>query len=601
MLSVFAHVQAQAAAIEALEARMAAGDHGDALLAEYGTAQERFEHEGGYDYETRIAQVLEGLNFPKEQWETPLAHLSGGQKTRVLLARLLLEQPHLLILDEPTNHLDVETVEWLEQRLRTWPGAFLVVSHDRYFLDNVVDRIWEMSRISLAVYKGNYSAYVDQRQERWERQQRTYEESKERLEKELDFIRRNMAGQRTNMAKGKLKRLSRELVAIEELGLEAASGLSWSETGIGGVSVMGVEEAWQRIRAIPPPPNRPPVLSMQLKAQVRGGAIVVRTHKLEIGYPGTPLFHAGDIELHRQECAALIGPNGAGKTTFLRTVLGQLAPLAGEVRLGANLRLGYFAQAHDGLNLENTVLEELLRHRHMTLEEGRDHLARYVFRGDDVFKRVGSLSGGERGRLALAILALQGANVLLLDEPTNHLDIPAQEVLQEGLERFEGTMLMVSHDRYLVDRLATQIWEVRDGQLHVFNGSYRELMAVREREAAQAKAAPKEQPAKRAPGEQSPPPRKPAAQRPAAAAPAQLGQNGSGQPTRASRKQAQAVSRLEAQIAELEARVADRERELQHASEAGDYQAVQQLAEAHTATRAELDEALAEWVALAAS
>src|SRR5690606_35827804 len=230
----------------------------------------------------------------------------------------------------------------------------------------------------------------------------------------------------------------------------------------------GVADAAAAIKELQPPSGRPPQLNLDLRAGYRSGNIVLRTRDLLIGYPGTPLFRADDLELRRQECAALIGPNGSGKTTFLRTILGEIPPLEGEVRLGASLHIGYFAQAHSQLNPALTVLDELLQRRDMQLSEARSYLAQYLFRGDDVFKRVSALSGGERGRLALALLSLEDANFLLLDEPTNHLDIPAQEVLQAVLEQFAGTILLVSHDRYLVNRLATQIWELHDDGLTVF-------------------------------------------------------------------------------------------------------------------------------------
>ena len=488
MLTVFAPLLARSEALRQMEARMAAGDHGDEIVSEYGHTLEAFEQGGGYEYEARIERVLEGLGFQKAQWEMLIPHLSGGQKTRALLARLLLEAPDLLILDEPTNHLDVEAIEWLESTLLTWEGALLVVSHDRYFLDRVADRIWEMSRTGIEIYRGNYTAYLGQRQERWTRREQTFLAEKERLEKEVELIKRYIAWRKFDEARGKLKRLSRELAAIAELGLEGVQGKSWSETGLGGISALTPDEAMQRIRAIPRPISRPPEISMRLKSVARSGAIVLRATDVEAGYPGNPLFTADPIELHRGDCAALIGPNGAGKTTFLRTILGTLAPLGGSVALGSNLHVGYFAQAHEALDPEKTVLDTLLA-RNLLPAEARNHLAQYLFRGDDVFKPVRALSGGERGRLALSLLALEGANFLLLDEPTNHLDIPAQETLQEGLERFEGTLLLVSHDRYLVSRLATQIWEIRQGRLHVFKGTYQEMLAVREREEAARKLA----------------------------------------------------------------------------------------------------------------
>ena len=487
MLTAFAKVHELTARLQAMEARMSAGDASDDLLAEYGAAQEALAHAGGYDYEVRIEQVLEGLGFDRTSWGTALGHLSGGQKTRALLARLLLERPTLLILDEPTNHLDVDAVEWLETTLRQWDGALLIVSHDRYFLDKVVTNIWEMSPTQIETYRGGYSAYVTQRAERWERQQQLFQAEMERLESEMEIIRRYIAWRKFEEAKGKLKRLSRQLVAIEELGLLNTLGKSWSETGVGSVHVMSVDEAHYKIKAITPPSWRPPRLHVRLKPAARGGDIVLRTSGLQAGYEGVALFTCDDLHLERGERVALIGPNGAGKTTFLKTLRGQIPPVAGQIRLGGGLTIGYFAQAHDTLDPALTVVDTLLAHREMPPGEARDYLAQYLFRGDDVWKPVSALSGGERGRLALAVLALDGVNVLLLDEPTNHLDIPAQEVLQEALEGFAGTVLLVTHDRYLVDQVATQVWELRDGRLRATQGTYQEFLAMREREAILAR------------------------------------------------------------------------------------------------------------------
>jgi ATP-binding cassette subfamily F protein 3 len=577
MLTVFAALRAQAVQLQEMEARMAGGDMTEALFEEYGAVQEAFEHAGGYEYEIRIAQVLEGLGFSAAEWDMPLGHLSGGQKTRALLARLLLETPDLLILDEPTNHLDVQAIEWLERALRAWKGALLVVSHDRYFLDNVVDHIWEMSRTGIEVYRGNYSAYVQHRQERWDYLEQTFEAEKARLEKELDFIRRNIEGQGVDIARGKLKRLSRELVAIQQLGFAGVQGKSWMETGVGGVRMMTVDEAARAIKGLERPVGRPPTLNMRLQATGRSGTLVLRTRNLQVGYPGKPLFESADIVLERLECAALIGPNGAGKTTFLRTALGHLPPLDGEVTLGASLKVGYFAQAHDSLNPEQQVIEALLAERPgMTPGEARNYLAGYLFRGDDVWKPVGALSGGERARLALALLALDGANFLVLDEPTNHLDIHAQEVLQAGLESFGGTLLLVTHDRYLVDRLATQIWELRDGRLHVFRGTYQEFLAAREQAARRAKEA-------------APP--APPAPAPAAPAPAR--------PGKAARREAETLAALEARISATEAALAECERHLQTAGDAGHYTDLARLGHEYTATQAELDRLMAEWEVLA--
>ncbi|HXF63451.1 MAG TPA: ABC-F family ATP-binding cassette domain-containing protein [Caldilineaceae bacterium] len=584
MLSVFGDIKVQEAALQELEARMAAGGASmegfDELLHTYSEAQQAFELAGGYEYETRIAQVLYGLGFEREEWHKPLAQLSGGQKTRALLARLLLEQPDLLILDEPTNHLDVEAIEWLEGTLRAWPGALLLVSHDRYFLDKVVDRIWEMSRAGIELYRGNYSAYVQQRQERWERREVEFQAIKERFLKELDYIKRNIARDATtNMAKGRLRRLVREVRVVQAGGLQSLLDKQWGQV-MDEVSISearwGVMEVEQAIKSLESPIRRPPKLNLRLKTTLRSGNLVLRSGPLEIGYPGNLLFRADPIQLERGECAALIGPNGTGKTTFLRTLMGQIEPLAGEIRFGASLKVGYFAQAHEKLNPDHTVLDELLSHKHMLLGQARNYLAQYLFRGDDVYKPVRLLSGGERGRLALALLALEGANFLLLDEPTNHLDIPAQEVLQEVLEQFDGTILLVSHDRYLIDRLATQIWELREGRLHVFAGPYAEYVAAREAaaEAARQNAAAQRVEARR-------------------------NQGSDRQSKNEARRRERALAEMEEQVHRLEALLAQIEQDLQAASHAQDLARVQELSAAYAQTQATLEQSLDAWAELA--
>ena len=475
-----------------LEAAMGDPDQADAALERYGPLQATFERLDGYTYETRIRQVLSGLGFAEDDFHRPVSQLSGGQRTRGVLARLLLSAPDLLILDEPTNHLDISAVEWLEGYLSQWEGAVLIVSHDRYFLDRVVDHIWEMRRNGLEIYRGNYSAYVQQRQERWDLRLQLFSTEKERLLKDLDYVKRNIAGQNTVQAKGRLRRLSRQVQAIESLGLDAIQGKSWlqisAEADI-STHTMGVDETERRIKALRPPTNRPPHLSINLKASHRSGDLVLRTYDVAIGYQdeGRPLFHVPDLVLKRGECAALIGPNGAGKTTFLKTLLGALPPLDGEVLLGASLDIGYFAQAHEDLDPKRTLVEEIESITPgMLLADVRDYLARFLFSGEDVFQQVSTLSGGERGRLALAKLSLSDANLLLLDEPTNHLDIPSQEILQEVLQDYQGTILLVSHDRYLIDALGTQIWEIEpdEAAMRIFAGTYTEYRTQREAEKA---------------------------------------------------------------------------------------------------------------------
>lgn len=490
VITAFDKLREQEKRLRQIESRMSQpGKASEEDISRYGNLQAEFERKGGYTYQSRIRQVLGGLGFEKTAYKMPLAKLSGGERTRAFLARLLLSAPDMLILDEPTNHLDIQAVEWLESYLKSYSGTSLIVSHDRYFIDQVCDHIWEMSRSGFETYRGNYSAYLDQRQERWERRQEMFSAERARLENELDYVKRNIAGQNTSQAQGKLRRLSRRLQALEQLGIQALQGKNWAEISQDvhtTTSPLSVQEAHQRIKALHNPVQRPQRLTMNLRLKQRGGDLVLRTKNLEIGYldDKKPLFSVPNIILHRQECAALIGPNGAGKTTFLKTILEQLPPLSGEVKLGANLDVGYFAQAHEELNLENTVLEEIRKVAHgFTDGELRGYLASYLFQREDVFKKVSVLSGGERGRLALAKLAMGDANLLLLDEPTNHLDIPSQETLQAVLTEYSGTILLVSHDRYLINALGTQIWEIDVDQagLHVFDGTYQEYQKERNR------------------------------------------------------------------------------------------------------------------------
>ncbi|MFK7803628.1 MAG: ribosomal protection-like ABC-F family protein [Anaerolineae bacterium] len=475
MIGVFSAILEIENEMRQLEETMAAGEFSDDVMNRYSKLQAEYEAAGGFEYRVEIEKVLNGLGFGSEEWDTPLNHLSGGQKTRVLLGRLLLEQPDLLVLDEPTNHLDGEAVTWLEQTLNKWRGSLLIVSHDRYFLDKTVNRIWEMVNVgeigSVASYKGRYSDYVVQRELERQHKLTLFESEKERLQKEFDFIRKHIAGGKHDMAKGKLRRLTRDIVLMEELGVGGMENKSWLEVG-GRVRTFSPNEAAARLKQLVPPNVAPAKINVRLESDIKSGELVFRTQRMTIGYAGTELFKTEKIKLYRNECAAIIGPNGSGKSTLLKTVLGEIPPLRGSVEYDDSLQVGYFAQAHEQLKPEHRIIDEILTRFPVGEQQARQHLAQYLFRGQDVFGLVGDLSGGERGRLALAILSLEGANLLLLDEPTNHLDIPSQEVLQTVLEQYNGTILLVSHDRYLVSRLATQIWEIKDGQLLITEGSY---------------------------------------------------------------------------------------------------------------------------------
>jgi ATP-binding cassette subfamily F protein 3 len=499
--SVFEHLIKQQEELHRLEGLMATQPN---VMERYGKLQEDFERRGGYTYATRIKQVLTGLGFDASDYGLSLDHLSGGQRTRAFLARLLLSDPDLLLLDEPTNHLDIRAVEWLEGYLSQWDGAAVIVSHDRYFLDRACNVILEMHPGAFELYHGNYSAYLHQRQERAERRQETFESEKEKLLKEVEYIKKNISGQNTLQAKGKLKRLTRVVQAIEQVGMDAVINTSWSQLDVETTtSPFSVEEAERRVRGLRSPVRTLPRLHLRLGSEKRSGDLVLRTRDLKVGYhavagdPGKFLFGAPDIELRRKDCAALIGPNGAGKTTFLKTILGQIEPLAGEVILGSSLQIGYFAQAHEGLDPNKTVMEEIDAIMPNWLPgQIRDYLGKYLFSGEDVYKKVDMLSGGERGRLALSKLALQDSNLLLLDEPTNHLDIPSQEVLEAVLDDYRGTILLITHDRYLVDALATVIWEINpdESQMLAFNGTYSQMKEEREKEAARLAAQQVEKP-----------------------------------------------------------------------------------------------------------
>ena len=552
MLTVFTDLLAQEAKLHELAEALEKSPDDTELLDTYGHAQERFEVAGGYEYPTRIKQVLGGLSFDEDDFERPIAQLSGGQKTRALLARLLLESPDLLILDEPTNHLDIQAIEWLERWLRGFKGALLVVSHDRYFMDSVVNHVWELIFGQLEEYRGNYSHYVQQREERHTRLLAEYERQKEFIAKESDYIARNIAGQNTKQAQGRRKRLERFLR----------------------------DEAITR-------PRDQRTMRLDLQARRRSGDQVLVTKTLVIGYhdDGVPLFNVPDIVLLRGECAALIGPNGAGKSTFLKTILGQLAPLSGETKLGAGVEIGYFAQAHEGLHAENTILDEVLTVKNLPISEARAYLGKFLFSGDDVYKPISALSGGERGRVALAKLALSGANVLLLDEPTNHLDIPSEELLEAVLADFDGTILLISHDRYLIRNLGTQIWALHtprkpgDGQteLVVYPGPYNEYLAWRD--------------GKQTPAE--PPKSKPTVKtEPAPAQPRKSALN--------PHERRKRLAQVEDRIHKLEIMLVDLSGNLAEASAAGNVAKVTQLGEDYAYTEAEIGTLMEEWEGLVA-
>ncbi len=443
MLEAFADLRRLEAELQELAQHL----HDAEVLPRYSALQTEFERREGYTYETRIRTVLMGLGFGEDDFQLDMAHLSGGQRTRSLLARLLLEDPEILLLDEPTNHLDLVAVEWLESFLQTFKGGLIVVSHDRYFLDTVSNRTWEMAFGVLETYRGNYSAYARQRGERYQRRLKEWQEQQEYIAKTEDFIRRHIAGQRTKEAQGRRTRLQR----------------------------------FMRDEAIAKP-ERHEDIRVRLSPPKRSGDIVLGFSDVEIGYePERPILRMPDMELRRGMRVAVVGPNGAGKTTLIRSILGELATLAGKIKAGTAVEMGYLSQDHDYLDKDADLVDTVRRIRpDMSIEETRTLLGSFLFKGDEVFKPIGDLSGGQRSRLALVRLAVQEVNVLVLDEPTNHLDIASQEVLENVLANFDGTFLLVSHDRYLVQALATHVWAVEEGAMQVMEGGWEVYLQWRE-------------------------------------------------------------------------------------------------------------------------
>ena len=552
--SAFAEVIAAGERMREIEHAMGdAGDDLDELLVEYDDLQRQFDAARGYDVEHRTDEVLFGLGFTEDQFDLPVDKLSGGQKTRVALAKALLADPDLLLLDEPTNHLDLEMLEWLETFLRTWNGACLIVSHDRYFLDRVTTRTLDLSFGRLEDYPAPYAKYLPMREERMARRLKEYEEQQEFIARQEEFIRKYGNGQRYREARGRQKKLDR----LERI-------------------------------ARPQEHDR---LHLRITGAVRSGRTVLSTTEMDIGYmdPEGParFIHTPELEIERGDRIGLLGPNGSGKTTLLKTLMNALPTLKGEYQLGTNVKPGYYAQSHEQLRGKGlgTPLSAILDTGPMNEEYARTYLGRFLFSGDDVYKQIDSLSGGERSRLALAVLLLERANFLILDEPTNHLDIHARETLETMLTEFDGTILFVSHDRYFMDRIATGLWIVEDGTIKTEIGNYTDYQrAIGRREAAEAAEADPEP----APVIVQP--------EPVGDGPADVIVSAKGKPRRLTDAAAQKeLGQVERLIAKLEGRLNELSDALAVATIDADLDAVGRLGAEYEKVQTDLDEAYARW------
>jgi ATP-binding cassette, subfamily F, member 3 len=443
MLTVFKGVMEQEKELRKLEAKMADpavfenATLYERTIKEYDLLQNDFKENGGYQYESDIRSVLHGLNFQSFDYSTKIDSLSGGQKTRLALAKLLLTKPDILILDEPTNHLDIDTLAWLEQYLTGYTGAILIVSHDRYFLDKVVNQVYEISRNQISKFTGNYSSYLDQKAENYERDLKQYEKQQDEIAKLQDFIQKNLArASTTKRAQSRRKKLERMQVMDKPLGDEKSASFGFT-------------------------------------IEKQSGNEVLNIHNLAVGYQNERIAEGLSIRITRGDSVALVGPNGIGKSTLLKTIQGTLQALEGDIHYGSNVSIGYYDQEQAALTSNKRVLNELWDEYPLKPEKDiRTVLGNFLFTGDDVLKTVSTLSGGEKARLALAKLMMQKANLLILDEPTNHLDLDSKEILENALVDYPGTILFVSHDRYFINRIATKVIELSKTVATEYLGDY---------------------------------------------------------------------------------------------------------------------------------
>ena len=439
MLHVFDDLRRTEKQLRQMELEMGekSGENLNKLMSDYDRLSENFRQAGGFTYEADIRAILNGFKFDESMWQMKIAELSGGQNTRLALAKMLLEKPNLLVLDEPTNHLDIETIAWLENYLVNYSGALIIVSHDRYFLDKVATITLDLTKHSLDRYVGNYSRFVELKEQKLATEAKNYEKQQKEIAALEDFVNRNLVrASTTKRAQSRRKQLEKmDRLDKPEAGKKSAN--------------------------------------MTFQSEKTSGNVVLTVENAAIGYDGEILSEPINLDLRKMNAVAIVGPNGIGKSTFIKSIVDQIPFIKGEKRFGANVEVGYYDQTQSKLTPSNTVLDELWNDFKLTPEvEIRNRLGAFLFSGDDVKKSVGMLSGGEKARLLLAKLSMENNNFLILDEPTNHLDIDSKEVLENALIDFDGTLLFVSHDRYFINRVATHVLELSENGSTLYLGDY---------------------------------------------------------------------------------------------------------------------------------